>query len=94
MDQGRKMPMKGHGSMWSGRRQARSVAGGERQAVAKKALIEKFGFCFINLGGLWLSCFFSQDIPTPSIQGFSACCLSDCFLEQRFLTFILHPVLE
>lgn len=59
-----------------------SGVGAGRQVVAKKALMGRAGFYFINVGGLTLSIFFSQDIPTVQSQLF--CLLSVCFFFVVF----------
>lgn len=43
----------------------------ERRVVAKKTLMGRAGFYFINVGGLFLKVFLSQDIPTPCNPSFS-----------------------
>lgn len=70
--------MKDCGSSWLGRKLLPgSGTRGGRQAAVKKALMGRAGFYFINVGGLSLSVFFSQDLPTPCDSGFPVRCL--CF---------------
>lgn len=58
---------------------ARSGAGTGRQTVAKKVLIGRAGFYFINMGGLWLSFFFNKGITNTIQSGFFSVCSSfDC----------------